>query len=229
MAATTICTELPAMRIFRGMTGIAIRRRAFVFSIHVTGDACDSTVTACQRETSLCTMVKVDILPVARVMTLSTVTPHLPGVNILMAGGAIRRRALEQGIFVAVRTCDGDMFPQQLERSRGVIEFHFLPGRGGVTGFAVLAQRAFMRIIRFMAGGTIHGRTFEEIVHVTALARHVDMTRQQFENGTVVIEMNDLPTIGGMTGSAIRAQLPLMSILRSMARGAILRGSFEIR
>ena len=84
MATSAIRTELPPMWIFCSMTGITIRGHASIYTIGMAGRTRNSAMTAGQREAGLA-VIKMDILPIARVMTIGTFTSHLPGVNIFMA------------------------------------------------------------------------------------------------------------------------------------------------
>jgi hypothetical protein len=193
----------------------------------MTGCATYSAVAARQRETGP-TVVEVDILPTSRVMTISTVPAHLPGVWVAMTGGTISGRAFEQQVGVATCTRYLGMPACQMEDGRGVVEGRIIPGGRGMTLFTFLTQQTHMRIILLMTGETILRRTFEKIIGMAIPARHTDMRRQQFELGAVMIEVDDTPILRGMAGGAIGAQLSLMRIIRRMTGGTILRRRFEI-
>jgi len=176
MTTSTICSKLPIMPILRGMAGITIRGSAFIDAIAMAGSTGHSGVTTGQCEAGPA-VVKVDVIPAARVMTIGTVPSHLPGMNILMTRCTRCGRALEQNIIMATRTWNTDMPAHQMERGHGVVERYILPGRGPVARFAILSQHTLVRIVCLMTGETIHGRAFEHIVDVTVTAGHIDVRR----------------------------------------------------
>ena len=78
------------MRILCRMAGIAIGGCAFIAAVDMASQTRNSAMTGTEREPGLRRMVKVDILPTARVVTIATVTSHLPGVYIFMTGCTVR-------------------------------------------------------------------------------------------------------------------------------------------
>lgn len=174
MTTSTVRAELSVMRILPGMTGITIRRCASIYTVRVAVGTCNPAVTTLQRE-ARSAMVKVNILPAAWVMTVGAITSHLTAMRVFMTGGAVRGCSLEQEILMTTRTGETSMLPHQVEDGLGVIEGHILPGCGCMAGFAVLSQQSHMRIVRFMAGETIHGRAYEQLVRMTTTARYIDM------------------------------------------------------
>ena len=222
MAASTILTKLSIVSILRGMTGRTICRRTSIAAVGMTGCATYSAMTARQRETGP-TVVEVDILPTSRVVAVSTVPTHLPGVRVAMTGGTIGGRTFEQQVGVATCTRYLGMPACQMEDGSGVVEGRIIPGGRGMTLFTFLTQQAHMRIILLMAGETVLRSTFEKVIGMAIPARYTDMRRQQFEIGAVMIEVNDTPIFRGMAGGAIGTQLSLMRIVRRMTGGTILR------
>lgn len=194
MATSAIRTKLPAVRIFRGMTGITTRGGVFIFSVDMAGRTRDTAVTAGQREAGPA-VIEIDILPVSRVMTIGAVASHLPGVNIFMTRCAIGRRILEQKIVMATFTCGTGMFANQLEGGCRMVEGHILPGCGCMTRFAILPQHVLVWIILLMTGEAIRWRLFEYIIAVTILAGCIDMCRQQFKDRTVMVKVNFPPIV----------------------------------
>lgn len=81
------------------------------------------------------------------------------------------------------------MFPQQGKLRLRVIEGYFLPGGGLMAGGAVRAQCAGMRIVCFVAGETIRGSAFEELIQVAIYAGNIGVTLGKFENRSVVVEL----------------------------------------
>lgn len=175
MTTGAVRAELSVMCIFRGMTGITIRRCTFI-TIRMAIDTCNSAVTALQRETRPA-VVEVNILPTAWVMTICTITSHLPGMRIFMAGDAVHGCSLEQEIIMATRAGKTGMLSNQMESGLVMVEGNILPGRGTMAGLAFLSQQSHMRIILPVTGKTIHGCAFENIIYVTTTARHTDMGR----------------------------------------------------
>jgi hypothetical protein len=223
MTISAIRAELSTVRILRGMARITVGGRAFIHSIGMAGRAGDPVVAARQREAGLA-VVKVDILPITRVMAIGTILSHLPGVNIVMTRGAICGCVLEECILMAALTGNGGVLAQQLERRRGMIKLYIFPGCCGMARLTVLSQCTLMGIILPMTGETIHGRAFEHVIDVAACTRYVDMCRQEFKDRAVVVKMNCLPIFRDMTGSTIRAESPFMRIILPMTGKTILSG-----
>ena len=94
MACAAVRAELSAVRIFCGMAGVTTWRCAFINPIDVTGCAGCPDMVAGQCEAGLA-MIEVYILPITRVMTACAIVSHLSGMDIVMTGGAIRRRAFK--------------------------------------------------------------------------------------------------------------------------------------
>jgi len=161
-------------------------------------------------------------------MAFGAVISHLPCMNILMTGSTICRSVFERFIFMAVRTWNGCMFPIQLEWRLRMIESGFLPFGGFMTRRTISSQFAQMRIILFMTGETILGRTFEDIVDMAFLAVNCLMAVSQFEGGKIMVEMNRLPIIRRMTLGAVRSQRTFMWIVICVAGGASLGGRFHV-
>jgi hypothetical protein len=78
-------------------------------------------------------------------------------------------------------------------------------------------------IIAAMAGVTIHGRAFENIVDMALLTGNFGMPAFQLECGQIVIKLRRLPTIRRMASRAIPPKPALMRITCRMTRKAILR------
>lgn len=132
MTTSAICTKLSVMCIPRRVTGIAIPGCTSINSIGMTACTGNSTMATFQRE-ARSAMVKMDILPIAGIMTIRTVTSHLSGMWIFMTGGTVHGRPLEQKVRMAACAGNSDMSTYQVEYGRGVIERHILPVRGLVA------------------------------------------------------------------------------------------------
>ena len=96
-----------------------------------------------------------------------------------------------------------------------------------MTSGALSAKLALMRIILGVAGGTVLGRTFEQIILMTICASHRCMFPIQMECKFGVIHLRGFPALGSMTSSTLRTQLTLMGIIFGVAGSAILRCAFE--
>ena len=82
MAGCAIRSELSAVRILGGMTGITICRCALI-AIRVAGLAGDMRVLARQRK-ACSSVIEIHISPAACVMTLSTTRAKLPVVLVIL-------------------------------------------------------------------------------------------------------------------------------------------------
>jgi len=107
---SAIRPELTSVRVLCRMAGIAIRRRAFVLSVHMTGLAGDRRVHSSQWKCSVI-VIESHVRPLGGLMTRPTIRPKLSTVRVLcrMARITILRRAFVLSIHVAGFTCDGRM------------------------------------------------------------------------------------------------------------------------
>lgn len=199
-----ICTKLTVVMVIFRVTGETIRWRTTIDSIGMAIGARQAAVTAVQRKARE-RMIKVDILPVAGIMAIGAIPSHLPGMRIFMTGSAIHGRALEQEIRMATLTGNTDMFSDQMEDRLGVVKVHIFPGGGLMAGLACLPEQPLMGIVSLMAGETIHGCAFEQIVGMAITASHIDVCRRQFKDRTVMIKVDCLPIFRSMAGCTILA------------------------
>ena len=89
------------------------------------------------------------------------------GVTGITGGG----RTLELHILVAASAGHSGMCTGQLEDRIVVVESGGLPAAGGVTGFALSAERAAVRVTASaVAGGTGRGRAVEYLILVALVA-----------------------------------------------------------
>ena len=64
-----------------------------------------------------------------------------------------------------------------------------------------------------MAGTAVRRRALENLVLMTLTALEVEMRTGQLEGGCIVIERGGFPTVRGVAGPAVGAQLPLVGII----------------
>ena len=113
------------------------------------------------------------------------------------------------------------MRARQREVALVMIEGDTVPIGGRVAGSTIRAETAAMLIVLGVAGITIRGRTFENIVLVAFLAIHLSMFPFQLERRQVVIELRGRPPGRSMACATVRAKLSLMRIILLMAGGTI--------
>jgi hypothetical protein len=161
VTGTTICAELPGVRILVCMAGKTVRRRAFELSIGMTGCADDILVLSPQRKTR-CAVIEVHVIPTARVMTSGAILAKLPVVRIilLVAGKTIFRRATI-AIRMAFFALDVNMLACQLKVGKGVVKDPVTPICGVMARGAIHPKAAFVWIILLMTGKTIGRCPFE--------------------------------------------------------------------
>ena len=94
------------------------------------------------------------------------------GIIVNMTGGAIHGRALEQIILMAICTGGCCMFAIEFEGKLRVVNFGGFPAIRCMAGGALCSELPGVSIILKMAGGTIHGRAFEQVILMTIRASH---------------------------------------------------------
>jgi hypothetical protein len=134
MTPGTFGPELTFMYIFGGMTGDAIFRRALEDAIHVTCPAGDIGMQATQWEGCFA-VIETYILPAAGMVAGRAILAKLALVDIRgnMAGETVLRCTLVDSVFMAARAAHNHMLPHECKRSRGMIEAHCFPVRGGMA------------------------------------------------------------------------------------------------
>jgi len=108
-----------------------------------------------------------------------------------------------------------------------VIESGGTPTIGVVTGSALCAKTAGMCIIINMAGRTIHGRAFENIILMAVCAGGCRVFAIEFEGKLGVVYMGGFPAIGRMATFTLSAKSAAMRIVINMTGGAVHRSAFE--
>ena len=94
------------------------------------------------------------------------------GIIVNMTGGAIHGRALEQIILMAICTGGSRVLTIKMERKLRVVNFGGFPTFGCMAGGALCSELPGVGIILEMAGGTIHGRAFEQVILMAIRASH---------------------------------------------------------
>ena len=110
-----------------------------------------------------------------------------------------------------------------------MIESGGTPTIGVVTGSALCAKTAGMCVIINMAGRTIHGRAFENIILMAVCAGGCCMFALEFEGKLGVVDRGRYPAGREMAGGAIGPQLTVMVIILFMAGETRLRSCFQVR
>ena len=108
-----------------------------------------------------------------------------------------------------------------------MIESGGTPTIGVVTGFALCAKTAGMCVIINMAGRTIHGRAFENIILMAVCAGGCCVFAIEFEGKLGVVYMGGFPAIGCMATFTLSAKSAAMRVVINMAGGAVHGGAFE--
>ena len=143
--------------------------------------------------------------------------------RLCMARNTGKGQSLKLPIDMTLLALHARMRARQREVGAAVVEGGAIPTRGGMAGRTVRAKLTVMLIILLMAGITIGGRTFEDIIDMALLAFHIRVLAFQLESGKVMVEGGLLPIGRGMAGAAVRAEGALVGILGGVAGIAILR------
>jgi hypothetical protein len=98
-----------------------------------------------------------------------------------------------------------------------VIECCGLPGRGGMAFLAGGAFAASMHVLGCMASYAGCGGAFKITIGVALGALHADVCTSQLEGELVVIKVGNLPGRCVVTGTAVRAESALMSVILLVA------------
>ena len=91
-----------------------------------------------------------------------------------------------------------------------------------MTRGTICTELSVVVVILFVAGVTVSGGAFENVVDVALFAFDIDMRAHQFEICQIVIELGGLPGICGMACCAIGSELALMRLILLMAGGTSL-------
>ena len=103
-----------------------------------------------------------------------------------------------------------------------------LPGSAVMTASAVSPKQPGVVSRILMARSAGSGRAAETAA-VAALAGQPGMRAGQWELRSGMVEGDVTPAVGGMAGGAVRAILPIMTVVLRMAGGTICRSAFVLR
>jgi len=177
-----------------------------------------------QRESG-CVVIERGRRPAAGAVAGSAIGAELAAVSVprRVTGITIHRRALVNAVDVAGLTWHGRVFAGQLERRQVMVEGGGRPTAGVVTGPTVRAELAAVSVPRGVTGITIHRCALVNAVDMAGLTCYRCMLAGQLECCQVMVEAGGFPGAGAMTGSATRAELAAVSVLRRMTGIAVLR------
>ena len=108
-----------------------------------------------------------------------------------------------------------------------MIESGGTPTIGVVTGFALCAKTAGMCVIINMAGRTIHGRAFENIILMAVCAGGCCVFAIELEGKLGVVYMGGFPAIRRMATFTLSAKSTAMRVVINMTGGAVHGSAFE--
>ena len=196
------------------MTAIAIRRRAAVHAIRMTGCTGSGDVSAGQRIVGLCVMIEARRRPGGRAVAIRAgVAEGRRGVNrigvviiALMTAIAICRRAAVHTIRMAGCAGGGDVSAgQRVAGLSVVIKARWRPGSGVVANSAGETERGRGMNGIYCAGeivvvaGVAFGRRAAVPLAVASYAIQADVGTRQGEGSQIVIKADFVPTARDMT------------------------------
>ena len=227
VTGTAVDAKLAVMLVIVCMTGITVCGCAFV-PICMTCLALEIRVPAGQRECSV-VVIEGHVLPGRGLVTRSTLRSKLAAVCIVigMAGIAVLRRALIDSVHMTGSALHICMTATQGKGGVVVVKRHVLPAARVMAGSTICAKLPIVLIIADMTGIAILRCALEGSICVTSRTLNIHMASAQWKVCIVMIKSNFLPTCGVMTGSTIRAELPIVLIIADMTGIAILRGAFQ--
>src|SRR6267143_600331 len=164
--------------------------------LHVAGavaiGAGDVVVDALEREAGLLLVIELRVLPAAGAVAIGAFRTAIPAVHIvrLVTGHAFLRRVLVAIAEVAGDARHVDVLVAQREVSLVVIVADVPPLAGVMTGVALAAQLALVRLLFLMAGDAFLGRFAKALAHeVATLADDGRVSAAQGELSALVIEL----------------------------------------
>ena len=129
---------------------------------------------------------------------------------------------------MAFGTFQAGMRTGEREARFRVVKCRWQPGRGGVTLAAIRAELAVVRIVLGVAGAAARIKWRKDVIYMALRAFQCGMSASKGEFRFCMIEGSRNPAIGGMAGTAVSAQLSLVSIIFGVASIAVLRGRLEV-
>ena len=168
-------------------------------------------------------MIERSRTPTRRRVTGSALSAKRAGMRIIlkMAGHTILRGPLEHIIDMAVCAIHACVLPIQFECKFRVIHIGGLPASGRMTGIALCAKCAAMRIIIDVTGSAVHGGALEDAILVTIHAVNACMFAIEMECKFGMVYICGFPAGGTVTGSALSTELAIMRIIINMAGDTI--------
>lgn len=170
-------------------------------------------------------MVECRATPAIGVMTGSAIRSKTATVVVIrsVTGITIGRRSLIDSVGVASAAGQVGMPPCQREAGVVMVEGRATPAISRVTGTAVPAKLAVVRIPIGMTSVTVLRRTLVNAVSVTRCAGYIVMSSCQWESSVVMVEGDPAPTIGVVTCAAILAKLAVVLVI-ILVTGIAVRG-----
>ncbi len=233
MTSCAIGSKLTVVMVIFQMAGCARLRGGLqvveVMCIRMTGRTFHRRMFADQVERHL-VMVKVCSKRFNAIVTGHAVCPEGQEVfrgecliNLQMAvttGRLIERISIS--LYVAVFTGKGRaiclcLMRSQFECNCVVVESGRTPAIGIVTCSTLITQRPGVRIILGVAGGAVHWRALEDTIDMTARTSSGGMLAIKMEGKFRMIHHGGLPAIRYVTGSALIAELTVVSVVLGMA------------
>ena len=112
----------------------------------------------------------------------------------------------------------------QFESRQIMVKAGRFPGLGDMTGFTILSQASFMRVIFGMATKTSRGSALINIIYMAGFTLNIGMFTSQFESSQVVVKRSGLPTLDRMANTTFFSKCALMCIIFLMTGKTLSRG-----
>ena len=93
---------------------------------------------------------------------------------------------------------------------------------------AFRAKRSVVRVVLGVTRGAVLRRALEDSVDMTLLAGHRCMFPGKFEGKLRVVDLGQIPAVGGVTGRAVGSKLTVVMIVFQVAGDAALRGRLQL-
>jgi hypothetical protein len=148
------------------------------------------------------TVVETGRFPAIGGMAIAAILSILAAMSIIpgMASITGRRRALIDIIDVAIRTGNVYVFSRQLKTCEVVVKTGGQPAVGCMTIATIQSEAAVVLVVLRVAGETIGGRAFKDIIDMAARALNAHVFANQFEIRQVVIKKGRDPRFSIVAG-----------------------------
>ena len=93
---------------------------------------------------------------------------------------------------------------------------------------AFRAKRSVVRVVLGVTRGAVLRRALEDSVDMTLLAGHRCMFPVKFEGELRVVDLGQIPAVGGVTGRAVGSKLTVVMVVFQVAGYARLRGRLQV-